>query len=85
MSDRDVLDFLTDFCSTKITFSSSENFQPPADLDSTDSIDSFIMALLQVNNERITSIDGDDLESIHLAAGTRNSFCRQLLLGVINY
>lgn len=79
MTDKEVLDFLTAFCATKITFSSAENLQPPADLDSTDSIDSFIMALLQINEEGITSIEIEDLESLHLAAGTRNSFCRQML------
>ena len=43
------------------------------------------MALLQINTEGITQIDGDDLESLHLAAGTRNPFCRQMLQGLINY
>lgn len=46
MSDSEVLNFLTTFCAKKIGFTSADDLKPPADLDSTDSIDSFIMALL---------------------------------------
>ena len=62
MNDKEVLEFLTGFCATKINFSAQDKLQPPDDLDSTDSIDSFIMALLQINTDGTINIDEQELE-----------------------
>lgn len=43
------------------------------------------MALLQINHENTILIDGERLESLHLAAGTRNPFCRQMISSFIDF
>jgi len=77
-----VIEFLTDFCGTRISFSPANT---PQDLDSTDTLDSFLMALLHINDNQLTAVDQDSLENIHLATGTRTSYCRQLLMAVSEF
>ena len=48
MSDKEVIEFLTDFCATRVNLA---NMNTPQDFDSTDNLDSFIMSLLQVNQD----------------------------------
>ena len=75
-------DFLTEFCSTRVNFT---NMALPNDFDSTDNLDSFLMALLSVNQESLIQIDNDGLENIHLATGTRTSYCRSLVMAIVEF
>ena len=43
MSDKEVIDFLNEFCQSRVSFM---NMNTPNDFDSTDNLDSFLMALL---------------------------------------
>lgn len=57
----------------------------PADFDSTDNLDSFLMALLSINLDSLIQIDNDGLENIHLATGTRTQYCRSLVMAIIEF
>lgn len=57
----------------------------PPDFDSTDNLDSFLMSLLSVNQDGLIAIDQEGLENIHLATGTRTSYCRSLVMAIIEF
>lgn len=82
MSDKEVIDFLTDFCQSRVTF---DNFNTPSDFDSTDNLDSFLMTLLQVNAEKMINIDQEGLENLHLATGTRTHYCRTMIQAIVEF
>lgn len=82
MNDKDVIDFLTDFCSTRVSFN---NMTTPQDFDSTDNLDSFLMSLLQINQDNLTQIDSNGLENLHLATGTRTDYCRTLIQAIVEF
>jgi hypothetical protein len=76
MQDKEVIEFLTTFVSQKVNLN---NPLTPNDFDSTDNLDSFLMALLCVNQEQLSQIDSDGLDNIHLATGTRTQYCRSIV------
>lgn len=82
MNDKEVLDYLNDFCQSRVSFL---NMNTPSDFDSTDNLDSFLMSLLSVNQEGMIQLDSEGMENIHLATGTRTLYCRSLVMALVEF
>lgn len=55
----------------------------PTDLDSTQGLDSFLSAIIYINEHNIQKKDQKLVDNLHLSTGTRTNFCLEVLNFII--
>lgn len=78
MTHEEIITFLFDLSATSVGLNRRDE---PNDLDSTSGLDSFLAAIIHVNEHNIQKKDQKLIDSLHLSTGTRTNFC----LEVINF
>ena len=80
MNDQQVIDQLLSVCQQRVLLRGDQEI---ADLDSTDNLDSFLMALFQLNQESVCNVESPKLVKVHLATGDRTQPCRDILSALV--
>ena len=78
MSHEEIINFLFDLSAASVGLNRK---MEPKDLDSTQGLDSFLKAIIKINEENVQKKDQKLIDSLHLSTGTRTNFC----LEVINF
>lgn len=58
---------------------------PMEELDSTDPLDSLMIAFVEIINQKSTDFTEDVQKGIHLATGTRTEFCEAILMFICHH
>ena len=82
MSHEEIINFLFDLSSSSVSLNRKLE---PRDLDSTQGLDSFLQAVIYVNEQNIQKKDQKLVDSLHLSTGTRTNFCFEVLNFVIKH
>lgn len=62
-----------------------DNLPNKTDLDSTDPLDSFMVAFVKIVTDKSVDLNQDVKKGIHLATGTRTDFCEKILMFICHH
>ena len=80
MSHEEIITFLFDLSSASVGLNRK---MEPTDLDSTQGLDSFLAAIIYINEQNVQKKDQKLVDNLHLSTGTRTNFCLEVLNFII--
>ena len=80
MSHEEIIAFLFDLSSSSVGLNRK---MEPTDLDSTQGLDSFLSAIIEINEKNVQKKDQKLIDNLHLSTGTRTNFCLEVLNFII--
>ena len=80
MSHEEIISFLFDLSSASVGLNRKLE---PKDLDSTQGLDSFLSAIIYINENNVQKKDQKLIDNLHLSTGTRTNFCTEVLNFII--
>jgi hypothetical protein len=80
MSHEEIISFLFDLSSQSVGLNRKLE---PTDLNSTSGLDSFLSAVIYINEHNIQKKDQKLIDNLHLSTGTRTNFCLEVLNFII--
>jgi len=80
MSHEEIISFLFDLSSQSVGLNRK---MEPTDLNSTQGLDSFLSAVIYINEHNVQKKDQKLVDNLHLSTGTRTNFCLEVLNFII--
>ena len=80
MSHEEIIAFLFELSSSSVGLNRR---MEPTDLDSTQGLDSFLSAIIEINEKNVQKKDQKLIDNLHLSTGTRTNFCLEVLNFII--
>ena len=82
MTHEEIISFLFDLSSNSVGLNRR---MEPTDLDSTQGLDSFLQAVIYINENNVQKKDQKLVDNLHLSTGTRTNFCLEVINFIVKH